>query len=150
MEKIITEKLNFKSKAVTALTFLHLYHQIALSHCTDRWGPYKHEVTGSDLCLQIDDPLQLMFGSLMIPDWVQKSGRHSIGKKSCYVGQQAVSDWSALITLFSAVGNKTLLLCNPAVLFLTSSAWVKMPHQSLHQFMFCLEQIKLIEELHRI
>ncbi|XP_063319764.1 cyclin-G2 [Pelmatolapia mariae] len=36
MEKIITEKLNFKSKAVTALTFLHLYYQIALSHCTDR------------------------------------------------------------------------------------------------------------------
>ncbi|XP_029920598.1 cyclin-G2 [Myripristis murdjan] len=36
MEKIVAEKLNFKSKAVTALTFLHLYHQIALSHATDR------------------------------------------------------------------------------------------------------------------
>ncbi|XP_076020058.1 cyclin-G2 [Genypterus blacodes] len=36
MEKIITEKLNFKSKAITALTFLHLYHQIALSQPTDR------------------------------------------------------------------------------------------------------------------
>ncbi|XP_056146552.1 cyclin-G2 [Lampris incognitus] len=36
MEKIIAEKLNFKSKAITALTFLHLYHQIALSHSTDR------------------------------------------------------------------------------------------------------------------
>ncbi|XP_041825594.1 cyclin-G2 [Melanotaenia boesemani] len=36
MEKIIAEKLDFKSKAVTALTFLHLYHQIALSHSTDR------------------------------------------------------------------------------------------------------------------
>uniref|UniRef100_A0A3Q2XDL8 Cyclin G2 n=1 Tax=Hippocampus comes TaxID=109280 RepID=A0A3Q2XDL8_HIPCM len=28
MEKIITEKLDFKSKSVTALTFLHLYHRI--------------------------------------------------------------------------------------------------------------------------
>ncbi|KAM4635808.1 cyclin-G2 [Polymixia lowei] len=36
MEKIVAEKLNFKSKAITALTFLHLYHQIALSHTTDR------------------------------------------------------------------------------------------------------------------
>lgn len=36
MEKIIADKLNFKSKAVTALTFLHLYHQITRSHCTDR------------------------------------------------------------------------------------------------------------------
>ncbi|KAF7657157.1 hypothetical protein LDENG_00031310 [Lucifuga dentata] len=36
MEKIISEKLGFKSKAITALTFLHLYHQIALSHATDR------------------------------------------------------------------------------------------------------------------
>lgn len=36
MEKIVAEKLGFKSKAITALTFLHLYHQIALSHCTDR------------------------------------------------------------------------------------------------------------------
>uniref|UniRef100_A0A8C8DYX3 Cyclin G2 n=1 Tax=Oryzias sinensis TaxID=183150 RepID=A0A8C8DYX3_9TELE len=36
MEKIVAEKLNFKSKAVTALTFLHLYHQITASYCTDR------------------------------------------------------------------------------------------------------------------
>ncbi|KAM8872517.1 cyclin-G2 [Synchiropus splendidus] len=36
MEKIIADKLNFKSKAVTALTFLHLYHRIAQSHATDR------------------------------------------------------------------------------------------------------------------
>ncbi|XP_019967541.1 cyclin-G2 [Paralichthys olivaceus] len=36
MEKIVSEKLNFKSKAITALTFLQLYHQIALSHSTDR------------------------------------------------------------------------------------------------------------------
>lgn len=36
MENIVAEKLDFKSKAVTALTFLHLYHQIALSHSTDR------------------------------------------------------------------------------------------------------------------
>lgn len=36
MEKIVAEKLNFKSNAVTALTFLHLYHQITLSHSTDR------------------------------------------------------------------------------------------------------------------
>lgn len=36
MEKIIAEKLEFKSRAVTALTFLHLYHQIAQLHCTDR------------------------------------------------------------------------------------------------------------------
>ncbi|XP_034047667.1 cyclin-G2 isoform X2 [Thalassophryne amazonica] len=36
MEKIIAEKLNFKSKAITALTFLHMYHQIALSHMADR------------------------------------------------------------------------------------------------------------------
>ncbi|XP_017288433.1 cyclin-G2 isoform X2 [Kryptolebias marmoratus] len=36
MEKIVGEKLRFKSNAVTALTFLHLYHQIALSHATDR------------------------------------------------------------------------------------------------------------------
>ncbi|KAM9841837.1 cyclin-G2 [Aulostomus maculatus] len=36
MEKIISDKLNFKSKAVTALTFLHLYHQITLSHSTER------------------------------------------------------------------------------------------------------------------
>uniref|UniRef100_A0A8D3DD06 Cyclin G2 n=1 Tax=Scophthalmus maximus TaxID=52904 RepID=A0A8D3DD06_SCOMX len=31
MEKIVADKLDFKSNAVTALTFLHLYHQIALS-----------------------------------------------------------------------------------------------------------------------
>ncbi|XP_029371293.1 cyclin-G2 isoform X2 [Echeneis naucrates] len=36
MEKIITEKLNFKSKAITALTFLHLYFRITCSHSTDR------------------------------------------------------------------------------------------------------------------
>ncbi|XP_068429808.1 cyclin-G2 [Clinocottus analis] len=36
MEKIVGEKLGVKSKAVTALTFLHLYHQIAHSHSTDR------------------------------------------------------------------------------------------------------------------
>ncbi|XP_051269507.1 cyclin-G2 [Dicentrarchus labrax] len=36
MEKVVADKLNFKSKAVTALTFLHLYHQIVLSHSTDR------------------------------------------------------------------------------------------------------------------
>ncbi|KAM4528421.1 cyclin-G2 [Odontesthes bonariensis] len=36
MEKIVAEKLDFEPKAVTALTFLHLYHQIALSHSTDR------------------------------------------------------------------------------------------------------------------
>ncbi|KAF0031283.1 cyclin-G2 [Scophthalmus maximus] len=36
MEKIVADKLDFKSNAVTALTFLHLYHQIALSHSTDR------------------------------------------------------------------------------------------------------------------
>ncbi|XP_008322832.1 cyclin-G2 [Cynoglossus semilaevis] len=35
MEKIVSEKLNFKSKAITALTFLYLYHQIALSHSTE-------------------------------------------------------------------------------------------------------------------
>ncbi|KAL6097323.1 ccng2 [Pungitius sinensis] len=36
MEEIVREKLNFKSKAVTALTFLHLYYRITLSHSTDR------------------------------------------------------------------------------------------------------------------
>ncbi|XP_038143106.1 cyclin-G2 [Cyprinodon tularosa] len=36
MEKIIGEKLSFKSKAVTALTFLQLYHQITLTHATCR------------------------------------------------------------------------------------------------------------------
>lgn len=38
MEKIVAEKLNFKCKAVTALTFLHLYHRITLSHAMARWG----------------------------------------------------------------------------------------------------------------
>ncbi|XP_056587026.1 cyclin-G2 [Triplophysa dalaica] len=32
MEKIISDKLNFQFKAVTALTFLHLYHTIILAH----------------------------------------------------------------------------------------------------------------------
>ncbi|XP_061654892.1 cyclin-G2 [Phyllopteryx taeniolatus] len=36
MEKIIADKLDFESNSVTALTFLHLYHQIALSHSTER------------------------------------------------------------------------------------------------------------------
>ncbi|XP_046870839.1 cyclin-G2 [Hypomesus transpacificus] len=36
MEKIISEKLNFPSKAITALTFLHLYHKITVSHTSDR------------------------------------------------------------------------------------------------------------------
>ena len=36
MEKIVSQKLDFKSKAITALTFLQLYHQIALSHSMDR------------------------------------------------------------------------------------------------------------------
>lgn len=36
MEKIISEKLNFQFKAVTALTFLRLYHTIALSHTSHR------------------------------------------------------------------------------------------------------------------
>ncbi|XP_051960072.1 cyclin-G2-like [Xyrauchen texanus] len=36
MEKIISEKLNFQFKAVTALTFLHLYHAITLSHTSNR------------------------------------------------------------------------------------------------------------------
>ncbi|XP_030625841.1 cyclin-G2 [Chanos chanos] len=36
MEKIISEKLNFQFKSVTALTFLHLYHAIALSHTSNR------------------------------------------------------------------------------------------------------------------
>lgn len=44
MEKIVAEKLNFKSKAITALTFLHLYHQIALSHSTDRWDHHVEEI----------------------------------------------------------------------------------------------------------
>lgn len=36
MEKIISEKLNFQFQAVTALTFLHLYHAIVLSHTSSR------------------------------------------------------------------------------------------------------------------
>lgn len=36
MEKIVSEKLNFPSKAITALTFLHLYHEITVSHTLDR------------------------------------------------------------------------------------------------------------------
>jgi len=36
MEKIISEKLNIQSKAITALTFLHMYHEITLSHTSDR------------------------------------------------------------------------------------------------------------------
>ncbi|KAM4719853.1 cyclin-G2 [Anableps anableps] len=36
MEKIVAEKLRFQSKAVTALTFLQLYHQITLTHATYR------------------------------------------------------------------------------------------------------------------
>ncbi|XP_023659118.1 cyclin-G2 [Paramormyrops kingsleyae] len=36
MEKIVSEKLDFRFKAVTALTFLHLYHAVVLSHTSDR------------------------------------------------------------------------------------------------------------------
>ncbi|XP_060791693.1 cyclin-G2 [Neoarius graeffei] len=36
MEKIISEKLNFQFQAITALTFLHLYHAIVLSHTSSR------------------------------------------------------------------------------------------------------------------
>lgn len=36
MEKIISEKLNFQFQAITALTFLHLYHAIVLSHASSR------------------------------------------------------------------------------------------------------------------
>ncbi|XP_033869390.3 cyclin-G2 [Acipenser ruthenus] len=36
MEKIISEKLKFQFKAITALTFLHLYHAVALSHTSER------------------------------------------------------------------------------------------------------------------
>ncbi|XP_061590594.1 cyclin-G2 [Cololabis saira] len=43
MEKIVAEKLNFKSKAITALTFLHLYHRITLSHCTESNGTLSLE-----------------------------------------------------------------------------------------------------------
>ncbi|XP_068608959.1 cyclin-G2 [Brachionichthys hirsutus] len=43
MEKIVAEKLNFKSKAITALTFLHLCHRIARSHSTDRKEALKLE-----------------------------------------------------------------------------------------------------------
>ncbi|KAK1803636.1 hypothetical protein P4O66_021051 [Electrophorus voltai] len=36
MEKIVSEKLNFQFKAITALTFLRLYRAIALSHTSHR------------------------------------------------------------------------------------------------------------------
>lgn len=36
MEKIISEKLNFQFSSVTALTFLHLYHAVALSNTSER------------------------------------------------------------------------------------------------------------------
>ncbi|XP_062867120.1 cyclin-G2 isoform X2 [Trichomycterus rosablanca] len=36
MEKIISEKLNFQFRAVTALTFLHLYHALAMAHTSSR------------------------------------------------------------------------------------------------------------------
>ncbi|KAL0963249.1 hypothetical protein UPYG_G00351680 [Umbra pygmaea] len=36
MEKIISEKLNFELKTITALTFLHLYHRITLSDTSAR------------------------------------------------------------------------------------------------------------------
>ncbi|XP_077332207.1 cyclin-G2 [Lithobates pipiens] len=36
MEKIISEKLHFEFKATTALTFLHLYHTLVLSHSSER------------------------------------------------------------------------------------------------------------------
>ncbi|KAL4660457.1 cyclin-G2-like [Arapaima gigas] len=35
MQKIISEKLNFRFRAVTALTFLHLYHAVVLLHTSD-------------------------------------------------------------------------------------------------------------------
>ncbi|XP_036385055.1 cyclin-G2 [Megalops cyprinoides] len=35
MEKIISEKLNFQFKAITALTFLHLYHEVTLLHTSE-------------------------------------------------------------------------------------------------------------------
>lgn len=37
MEKIVAEKLDFTSSAVTAFTFLHSYHRLTLSHAPDRW-----------------------------------------------------------------------------------------------------------------
>lgn len=37
MEKIVAEKLDFTSTAITALTFLHSYHRLTLSHTPDRW-----------------------------------------------------------------------------------------------------------------
>ena len=36
MEKIVAEKLHFTSSAVTPLTFLHLYHQVALGQSPSR------------------------------------------------------------------------------------------------------------------
>ncbi|XP_006010658.1 cyclin-G2 [Latimeria chalumnae] len=36
MEKIISEKLHFEFEATTALTFLHLFHAIALTHTSER------------------------------------------------------------------------------------------------------------------
>lgn len=50
MERIVAQKLDFKSKAVTALTFLHLYHRIALSHSADRWvlSPPPGQRPGAD------------------------------------------------------------------------------------------------------
>lgn len=44
MEKIVAKKLNFKSNAITALTFLHLYHQIILSHSTARWAHHLQKI----------------------------------------------------------------------------------------------------------
>lgn len=35
MEKIVSEKLNFQLKTITALTFLHLYHGITSAHTSD-------------------------------------------------------------------------------------------------------------------
>ncbi|XP_066567019.1 cyclin-G2 [Amia ocellicauda] len=35
MEKIVSEKLKFQFKAITALTFLHLYHALALSNTSE-------------------------------------------------------------------------------------------------------------------
>lgn len=37
MERIISEKLNFELKAVTALTFLHLYHASIIALSSGRW-----------------------------------------------------------------------------------------------------------------
>lgn len=44
MEKIISEKLNLELKAITALTFLHLYHAVIVSLTSERWA----------LCFSID------------------------------------------------------------------------------------------------